>query len=761
MGAALRRSGSRPLAEEAAQNVFILLVKKAATVPPDRLAAWLHRAAWLEAGNLTRHEARVIRAVPHPETATDPAMNRPDAFEKLDAALQSLPEFDRELLLRRYSFGESVREIAARVGKSVEACQKRLERVLEVLRGKLGTRGTAAVVVAGMQQFASTKADAALVQQISSAALSHAPSAGGAAGGIAANLAACLAAAALAAAAAWPSEAPAAAAPTASASRPPVLAGAAKKTSPALAPRPPEVRRSLVDVLDSIAAGRLGPLVEFFPQATERDLRAILREDDLSGMGERSMERSTAHWLATRHWATIQPAGAWEYALSREHEREFRPMAGVVFHEWTKRDAAAAWQALANLSPPKRLAVGRAVAAANETLGEEFLTRYPEYFWVIDHIRQQYGKDRGLAKSRRIADEALQGRMVARAYEVTAAFRALAEQDAAAVIAEAQQIPDAYLKGKVIESLARNFPEHFPHDQLPAGKVRRTVERARYVARLEKEDLPMPDEPSLQVVWLETRGPKLSYDAPLQLLENFAAANMTACKIDTNIPDDTSSGRNWLTAALTNAARLDGPRTMKLLPRIIQNMEYCYLPGMLEAIVRGWVKTDPAGAIRWTMQHKVPGMGNHLHSALQGVTTGGEALLASLPSANGDQEIYFLTAISAIYEQELNGEAPEQILSRVNPAQADKLLRNTLGGTMGEKDWPQSLRIVSRASREEQLGYMLPNLATLWLCSDPAKASAWIKSLPAEEQQAIFEKAGSHYEFDEAGRAAFEQLKNQ
>ena len=200
---------------------------------------------------------------------------------------------------------------------------------------------------------------------------------------------------------------------------------------------------------------------------------------------------------------------------------------------------------------------------------------------------------------------------------------------------------------------------------------------------------------------------------------------------------------------------------MKLLPRIIQNTESYLIPSMLEAIVRGWVQTDPAGAIRWTMQHKVPGMGNDLHSALQGVASGGEGQLAALPSARGDEEFHFLTAISSLYDQELNGEAPEQILSRVTPAQADKLLRNTLWGTMGENDWPQSLRIVSRASRDEQLGYMLPNLATRWLNSAPAEASAWIKSLPEEEQQAIFEKAGSHYEFDEAGRAAFEQLKNQ
>jgi hypothetical protein len=251
----------------------------------------------------------------------------------------------------------------------------------------------------------------------------------------------------------------------------------------------------------------------------------------------------------------------------------------------------------------------------------------------------------------------------------------------------------------------------------------------------------------------------MAYDAPLQLLEYFAAAKTGAHMTDTNEPGDYAPGPNWLEAALSNAARLDGPRTMNLLPGIMRNLESFYLPSLLEAAMRGWVQTDPAGAIRWTTQHRVPELGNKLHTALQSLNRGGESLLAALPSAGKDEEFYFLLALSACYKDELSGDAPETVLNRVTPEQADQLLRHALWDSMGGKDWEQSLHIVSRASRSEQLGYMLPNLATRWLCDDPDAASRWITSLPDDDQRAIFEKAGSHYEFNDIGRAALERLE--
>ena len=127
--AALRRLGSPALAEEAAQNAFARLAFKSASAArhPERLRAWLHRTAFLEACTIARKETRLSR-LPAPAEPTHEPMNRPEIYDRLDEALNSLPELDRELILRRCCGGEDFRRIAAAVGKSETACQKRVER---------------------------------------------------------------------------------------------------------------------------------------------------------------------------------------------------------------------------------------------------------------------------------------------------------------------------------------------------------------------------------------------------------------------------------------------------------------------------------------------------------------------------------------------------------------------------------------------------------------------------------------------------------
>jgi hypothetical protein len=182
-----------------------------------------------------------------------------------------------------------------------------------------------------------------------------------------------------------------------------------------------------VDVLDAIQSGRLGPLVEFLPSATVEDLRAILREDDLSSMGERTMQRTTAHWLAIRHWATIAPASAWEYALSRDREGggsgDFLTVTGAVFTTWVRHDPAGAWQAFGQLTAAARAAVGRAAAGADEALGDEIIARFPQHYWQLERSRQLYGRKRTQDDCQRLADAAISGNAGRSAYDVTEAFR--------------------------------------------------------------------------------------------------------------------------------------------------------------------------------------------------------------------------------------------------------------------------------------------------------------------------------------------------
>ena len=59
-GVAIRGTADRQLAEETAQNVFLILSRKAKNLSraPEKLPGWLHRTAVLEAKNFKRREIK-------------------------------------------------------------------------------------------------------------------------------------------------------------------------------------------------------------------------------------------------------------------------------------------------------------------------------------------------------------------------------------------------------------------------------------------------------------------------------------------------------------------------------------------------------------------------------------------------------------------------------------------------------------------------------------------------------------------------------
>lgn len=145
---ALRFLNDRTLAEDVAQRVLGVLAKKAAQVARGNapLPAWLHRTTILEAKSARRSESRhhrkkeaLMRAPNDSPHSSDSAWQ--DALPHLDAAIDTLPEADRHVLLLHFVNEMTFPEIARRLGKSAAAVQKQSRRALENLQRILGKRG--------------------------------------------------------------------------------------------------------------------------------------------------------------------------------------------------------------------------------------------------------------------------------------------------------------------------------------------------------------------------------------------------------------------------------------------------------------------------------------------------------------------------------------------------------------------------------------------------------------------------------------------
>jgi RNA polymerase sigma-70 factor (ECF subfamily) len=147
---ALRTLNDRTLAEDVSQRVLGVLARKASQVSRGNapLPSWLHRTTILEAKSARRIESRhhrkkdALMRAPNESPASDDSAWK-DALPHLDAAIDTLPESDRHVLLLHFVNELTFPEIATRLGKSAAAVQKQSRRALEKLQGILGRRGVA------------------------------------------------------------------------------------------------------------------------------------------------------------------------------------------------------------------------------------------------------------------------------------------------------------------------------------------------------------------------------------------------------------------------------------------------------------------------------------------------------------------------------------------------------------------------------------------------------------------------------------------
>jgi RNA polymerase sigma factor (sigma-70 family) len=135
---ARRRVRDSHLAEDIAQQVFILLAMKAARLRQDTiLSAWLYRATCLIASDTLRKEGRRLKreqAASAYLEASDPYGKSPTMGMFLEDAMQRLSARDQAVLVLRFLEDKSLQQVAEAMSLTADAAQKRVTRALEKLR---------------------------------------------------------------------------------------------------------------------------------------------------------------------------------------------------------------------------------------------------------------------------------------------------------------------------------------------------------------------------------------------------------------------------------------------------------------------------------------------------------------------------------------------------------------------------------------------------------------------------------------------------
>ena len=142
--AALRGVGTEQDAEEAAADAFVYLWEHPEKFDPRRgsLKTWLSIVARSRALDRSREILR-CRAVSLEEIELADPLGVPEALlagerrAALNAAVDALAEPDREILLRRYYFGQKPREIAAALGLDKKQVDNRLYQTKRRLRASV------------------------------------------------------------------------------------------------------------------------------------------------------------------------------------------------------------------------------------------------------------------------------------------------------------------------------------------------------------------------------------------------------------------------------------------------------------------------------------------------------------------------------------------------------------------------------------------------------------------------------------------------
>ncbi len=145
---AFRQLRDPHLAQEVAQTVFCLLVRKARSLSKrSALVGWLYRATCFAAADALRTERRrrerERKAAQMEIQATDTDTAWEQLSPLLDEAMNQLGEKDRLAVLLRFFQRKPMREVGQALGISEDAAKMRVARSVEKLRGFFAKNGVA------------------------------------------------------------------------------------------------------------------------------------------------------------------------------------------------------------------------------------------------------------------------------------------------------------------------------------------------------------------------------------------------------------------------------------------------------------------------------------------------------------------------------------------------------------------------------------------------------------------------------------------
>jgi RNA polymerase sigma factor (sigma-70 family) len=164
---AYRQTRDRHLAEDVAQAVFLLVVKKADSLRQhEDLCGWLFTATMFESRNVLKSRVREAKRIEKhgretaAAAAAAAAANRDDAMmpsrtwedvePHLNEALEALADGERTAVMLRYLRRQSYEQVGAALGVTPAAARQRVHRGLDRMRESLARRGVVVATAAGL-----------------------------------------------------------------------------------------------------------------------------------------------------------------------------------------------------------------------------------------------------------------------------------------------------------------------------------------------------------------------------------------------------------------------------------------------------------------------------------------------------------------------------------------------------------------------------------------------------------------------------------